>query len=131
MLFNDLLDGDGRELKTVTLEEFGHEFDPVKTESMKEAFHDIHDHKDTEGGTDEDKEANEHEEDISRFKAWNHSTIIEDLGELRVSKRESPETQVRGSVGDSSENVLNNLDDLMDHDLHETFVAMMGVSINV
>jgi len=84
---------------------------------MKRAFHDVHDHKHTEGCTNESEEGQVHLNEVAAGNGGHQDLIVEDLGELGVGKGESPETQVGGGVGDSSEDELDGLDHLMDEDL--------------
>lgn len=47
-----------------------------------------------------------------------------------MSKRQCPETEVRGGVGDSSQNELNGLDKLMDEDVSEgSIVAAVSLGL--
>ena len=84
--FYDLLDGDRRELESITLVELAHELDPMETQRVQEALHDVHDHEHTESGTNEDKEAHEHHQDAVGLEAWDEGAIVEHFGQLRVSQ---------------------------------------------
>ena len=93
-MLDDLLDGSRSELESIALVELAHELHPMQTQRVQEALHHVHHHQDAECGTNEHKEANEHEHDIVRLEAWHKSTIVEHLGQLRVSQGQGPETQV-------------------------------------
>lgn len=54
----------------------------------------------------------------------NQSLFHEDFSKLRVGKRKRPETQVRRSIRDTSENKLNSFDHLMYKDF-TGFVALV------
>ncbi len=79
---NNHLDGDWGEFETIALVELAHEFDPVETKRVQETLHYVHDHQDAKRGSNENKEADEHEEDIIGLESRHQSTIVEDLGEL-------------------------------------------------
>jgi hypothetical protein len=49
----------------------------------------------------------------------------ENFTELSVSQRKGPKTQVRGSVGNTSEDKFDSLNDLMDEDLANTIVVIL------
>jgi hypothetical protein len=59
------------------------------------------------------------------FEASDNSIFKEHSCELTVSKRQSPETKVRGSVGDCTKGKLDRLNELMDEDISER--GSMGV----
>mmetsp|Transcript_35722 Transcript_35722/g.47000 ORF Transcript_35722/g.47000 Transcript_35722/m.47000 type:complete len:202 (-) Transcript_35722:685-1290(-) len=103
----------------------------MKTERVQEALHDVHDHEHTESGANEHEEAHEHEKHVARFEARHHGAVVEHLSQLRVSQGQGPQTQVGGRVRDCAEHELNDLDDLMDHDLHEGVVAVSLVGVHI
>ena len=57
LLADDIFDADSVEWETVSLEELVLEFDPVKTQSVKEALEQIHQHEHEEGCSHEGEES--------------------------------------------------------------------------
>merc|ERR1719272_2299614 len=123
------LEGEGAVDVTLSLEELVLEFDPMESDGMKSALHDIHHHQD---GHSHGPEGEPHDEgaDDSTDKALigtpsqGETLFEEDSSELRVSKGESPQSEVRGSVGDRSENKLDGLNHLMDEKSAEGVVVL-------
>ena len=74
------------ELESIALVELGHELDPMETERVQEALHDVHNHQDTQSGSNENEETHEHHQDAGRLEAGHQSAVVEDLSELGVSE---------------------------------------------
>ena len=64
-----------------------------------------------------------YKETIGRYTV--HDLVVEHMCELRVSQTQSPQSQIRGSVGDGSKNELNRFDQLMNEDLSEVVVSVL------
>ena len=90
------------ELVTLTLIELVLEFDPVETKSVQVALQGIHNKQDEKSNErEEDKEDVKHN-GVTRGKTRLQDLIPEDFRQLRVSQGQSPETEVRGSVGNTT-----------------------------
>lgn len=63
---------------------------------------------------------------IAVFGAHTHPQQLapEHLGQLRVSQRQCPQSQVRGGVRDGGEHVFDSVDALIDHQLAEGAIIM-------
>ena len=96
----------------------------MQTQCVQCALQQVHAHEHEDGRTHEDEEAEEHRDHGATLEARNEAVIEEHLGELGVSKGQSPQTKVRSSVGDGTEHELNGLNQLMDHH----FAKVMGMS---
>ena len=95
---NNQLDGDRGEFETITLVELAHELDPMETKCVQKALHHVHHHQNTESGADEDEKSDKHKHHVIRLESGDQGAIVEDLGKLRVSKGQGPETKVRRRV---------------------------------
>lgn len=88
------------------------ELDPVQSERVQEALHHVHSQQHEQREREERREQQEHHQEVAAL-AQRHAAeqfVVEDVRELAVSKRQRPETQVRGSVGNSAERKLDSLD---------------------
>ena len=118
-------------LVTITLEELVLHLDPVKSETMQEAFHLVHAHNHSKCNRPESWVHKETSKDCStntgRFVDTNivlDDQVEEHFRKLTVSKRKSPESEVRSSVGDGSENKLNGFNQLVDECFSERMVMV-------
>ena len=115
----------------LALEELVLELNPVKTESVQHALQGIHAHQHEEGHPPEDGPANDAADDgcsIARISYHDalEGQVEEHLSQLGVGKRQSPQSEVGGSVGHSSQHELNGLDQLMNKHLAE----VVGVTLS-
>ena len=111
--------GERDESVTVTLEELVHVLDPVETKGVEEGRQGLENHEYTNGGSQEDGPDGEGNDGTHGETVLGETQVPEDGGQLGVSKRQSPETEVGGSVGNSSEDELDGLNDLMDENFTE------------
>ena len=98
------------------------ELDPVKTQGVQEALQEVHGQQDTscDGGKDgvSSEEHNSLEADGHLdVEHVDHDQIPEGLGQLHVSKRQGPQAEVRGSVGNAAQDILDRLNDLVDEEV--------------
>merc|ERR1712050_598789 len=121
-LLNEAWHVEGCELIAASFVELALELHPVQTQSVQETLQNIH----TQQHAQCDAEpSSEHEIDHDAIRWEGHcqahrqSLLEEDQGQLLVRQRQCPDTQIRSCVGDSSQDILNRLDDLMDEDLSE------------
>jgi len=69
---------------------------------MESTFHDVHHHQYGGRSAHEDEECNEAPYHAATGHERSQNLVEEDLSQLRVSKGESPQSQVRSSVGNCS-----------------------------
>ena len=98
----------------------------MKTESVKKALKDIHHEQHTKRDTGKDTKANvgRNKVNVQRRK---HGLLPKYSGKLRVGKRKSPETKVRGSVGNHTKNKLNRFNRLVNDNLAKSVLFSMVV----
>jgi len=123
------LEGEGAVDVTLSLEELVLEFDPMESDGMKSALHDIHHHQDghshgPEGEPHHEGAENSTDKALIGTPSQGETLFEEDSSELRVGKGESPQSEVGGSVGDRSENELDGLNHLMDEEAAEGVVVL-------
>jgi len=106
----------------LALEELVLEFDPVQTQSVQRALKQVHAHEHAEGSTHENKEAQVHLDDGAIVEPTIQAVVKENLCQLGVGERQSPETQVRSSIRNCAKDELNRFNQLVDHDLSEVVV---------
>jgi hypothetical protein len=122
------LEAEGDVEVTLSVEELVLELDPVKSDGMEAALHDIHHHEDGHGHSPEGEPNNEGSNDSHGKRSiglpgHRHHLFDEHGSQLRVSKGERPQSEVRGSVGDGTEDKLDGLDHLMDEEASERVVV--------
>ncbi len=129
---NDLLEGVRSETDTVGLVEFGLELDPVQTKGVKETFQDIHSQQHSKGDSSKKSETNVGGQPVD-FKSSKHALLPENGSKFGVSKRQGPKTEVRGRVGNHTENELNSFNGLVDKNLTKAmfFVVFIVILDNV
>ena len=105
----------------------------MESEGVKEALHDVHAHEHEESEGEECKEQQEEhnslQDNILAFCFKNllsKSLVEEDLSKLGVSKGKSPKTEIRGSVGNGTENEFNSFNQLVNEQLREGVVAALS-----
>lgn len=96
-------------LVTLTVVELVLELDPVETKSMQVTLQGIHNQKDEKSDQREEDEENIKSNGITRRKTRFKNLTPEDFRQLRVSKRQSPETEVGSSMRNTTQAVLNSL----------------------
>ena len=108
----------------LTFEEFSLEFNPMKSQHVEEALHDVHQHQNPKGDAGPNWESYEECYHGSRLQGWKHDLVEEDFGKLTVSETQCPESQIRGCVTHGTQSELNSLDQLMYHDFSEVKLAV-------
>lgn len=96
---------------------------------MQEALHRVHQHDDSQRNVQEEVDSDDDDQSVGTRYSTSDSLLQEDLGELAVSKRQGPKTQVGGSVGDAAKNELDCFDDLMHGDLANIVLLMAAVGV--
>ena len=86
------------ELITLTLVELVLELDPVETKSVQVALQGIHDKQDEESDEREEDEQNVKQNGVTRGKTRLQDLVPEDFRQLRVSQGQSPQTEIRSRV---------------------------------
>jgi len=91
------LEGEGHVEVTLSVEEFVLEFDPMESDGMEAALHDIHHHQDGHGHGPEGEPQEERSEDCHPNAGicfpWDGKKLLDEHGsQLRVSKGESPQS---------------------------------------
>lgn len=123
-------EGEGHVQVTLTVEELVLELDPMESDGMESALHDIHHHQDSHGNAPEGEPKQEGFEDYpdeagaGTMPSFGETLLEEHFTQLGMSKGESPQSEVRGSVRDSSEDELDGLDHLMDKEASERVVVV-------
>ena len=116
-----LLITEGSELVALALIEFILELNPVETKGVQEALHHVHRHQDTNCERNPHEVADPDTEECTAnrvsLKGRHNSVFYEDSGKLTVSKRKSPETEVRSCVGDGTQHKLDCLYQLVNNDV--------------
>ncbi len=115
----DLFNREWCKLEPSSFVELVLELNPVEPERMQECLHEVHHHQHSQREGNESEESEEELNEGPSLQSTLDCVIEEDLSQLGVSQRESPETQVTGSVGHSSQHELNGLNQLMDEDVRE------------
>ena len=92
---------------------------PVETKGMKKSRQRLHHHQHSERQRSPDSERNKNEQHTSIGQTSSHDLLPEHSGQLRVSQRQGPQTQIRGGVRDSSQNILNGVNNLVNKDFLE------------
>ena len=86
MLFKHALKTESLELVSRTFVEFVLEFNPMQSNTMQAALKAVHQHDDSEGGSDEDVIGKEHGEVVAACEAGAYGVIEEYFGQLTVCK---------------------------------------------
>lgn len=111
---------------SIRLEELVLEFHPLQSQSMQKALHQVHAHQDPDRHVDENGPANEYSDKGATFNSTTNRLFKENLSQLTMGQTQSPQSKVRGGVGNTSQNKLNGLDDLVDKDFAEfEFLVMV------
>jgi len=119
---------------TLSLEELVLELNPMESDGMETTLHDIHHHEYSHSNTPEGEPQNEGSENClpegvgtitSGLPCYRESLLNEHSTQLRMGKRKSPKSEVRGGVRHRSENKLNCLDHLMDEQSSERVVMLV------
>ena len=106
LLFQHELEAERLECDTLSDEMLAHRLDPVETQRVQHGTRTLHDDQDGDGEEEPDGEEDEDSDDAN---STGHGESVGERhgpqhdGELLVSERQSPETEVRGSVGDTVE----------------------------
>jgi len=101
----------------------------METESVKATFHDVHHHQYSSGSAHENEEGDKASSYTStRHKGYKY-LIEENFSQLRVSKRQSPQSQVRGSVGNCSQNKFDGLNHLVNEKVCKFVVISSLLSV--
>ena len=106
LLFQHELEAERLERDTLSDEMLAHRLDPVETQRVKHSTRALHHDQDSDG---EEEPDGEEDEDGDNSNSTGHGESVGEShgpqhdGELLVSERQSPETEVRGSVGDTVE----------------------------
>lgn len=109
LLFQHQLEAERLERHALSDEMLAHCLDPVQTERMQHGTRALHDDQDSDGKEEPHSEEDEDGDDTSgtsHAEGVGESHGPKHNGELLVSKRQSPETEVRGGVGDTVETEL-------------------------
>lgn len=98
------LEAERLECNTLSDEMLTHGFDPVETKRVQHGASTFHD--DQDGDSEEEPDGEEDEDsddtgDAGHAESVGKSHCPQNDGELLVSKRQGPETKVRGSVGNA------------------------------
>ncbi len=116
-------------MHALPLEELVLELDPVQTQGVQRALQQVHHHQHEDRRSHEHEEPEEKRQHRTALEARNQTVVKEHLGQLRVGKRQSPKTQVGGSVRNGSQHELNRLNQLVDHHFAELVaVVLLGTS---
>jgi hypothetical protein len=131
--FEHGLKAEGLEWNTITKEMLAHGFDPVQSQTVQHGRCTLHD--DQNGNSEEEPDDEEEEDDKGTSSSSEGESVSQGHGpqhdrQLLMSKRQSPETQVRSSVGDTVETELDGVDDLVNHDLGE-FKLLVLLTVDV
>ena len=106
LLFQHELEAERLECDTLSDEMLAHRLDPVETQRVQHGTSAFHDDQNSDGEEEPDGEEDEDGDDAN---STGHGESIGERhrpqhdGELLVSERQSPETEVRGSVRDTVE----------------------------
>jgi hypothetical protein len=121
-------EGEGHVQVTLTVEELVLELDPVESDGVESALHDIHHHQDSHSnapeGEPEQEGFNDCPGEAGTSPSFGETLLEEHFTQLGMSEGESPQSEVRGSVRDSSEDELDSLDHLMDKEASERVVVV-------
>jgi len=131
--FEHGLKAEGFEWNTITKEMLAHGFDPVQSQTVQHGGCTLHD--DQDGNSKEEPDNEEEEDDKGTGGTSEGESILQGHGpqhnrQLLMSKRQSPETEVRSSVRNTVETELDRVDDLVDHDLGE-FKLLVLLAVDV
>ena len=106
LLFQHELEAERLESDTLSNEMLAHRLDPVETQRVQHGTGALHDDQNSDGEEEPDGEEDEDSDDAN---STGHGESVGERhgpqhdGELLVSERQSPETEVRGSVRDTVE----------------------------
>lgn len=106
LLFQHELEAERLESDTLSDEMLAHRLDPMETQRVQHGTRALHDDQDRDGEEEPDGEEDEYGDDAN---STGHGEGIgeghgpQHDGELLVSERQGPETEVRGSVRDTVE----------------------------
>mmetsp|Transcript_29777 Transcript_29777/g.43689 ORF Transcript_29777/g.43689 Transcript_29777/m.43689 type:complete len:227 (-) Transcript_29777:1415-2095(-) len=96
----------------------------MQTKSMQEALQHVHHQQHTESHTSKDTVTKESHEEV-HIQSTKHRLLPENSGQLGVSKRQSPKTQVTGSVRNHTKHKLNSFNGLVDYHLTNAMVLFV------
>ena len=99
----------------------------MQTKGVKETFQHIHHQQDTKSDTSKDSVSNEGGEPVD-VECREHSLFPEDSGQLGVSKRKGPETQVGSSVGNHTQDEFNGFNGLVNNNLAKSVFFIFVVA---
>jgi hypothetical protein len=121
------------ELVTITsyVVELALELDPVQTQIMKKALQHVHTQQNSNCRSKPSPIKEEECDTVARErhgKASKDRFLEEHEGQLLMRKRQCPKTKIRCCVGNSAKNILNGLDDLVDHDLVKLELTTVSVA---
>ena len=106
LLFQHELEAERLESNTLSNKMLAHRFDPVETQGVQHGTRALHDDQDGDG---EEEPDGEEDEDCDDADSTGHGESVgeghgpQHDGELLVSERQGPETEVRGGVRDTVE----------------------------
>ena len=112
-------------MHALPLEELVLELDPVQTQGVQRALEQVHTHQHKDRRTHEHEEAEEQSQHGATLEAWNETVVEEHFRQLRVGKRQSPKTQVGGSVRNGTKHELDRLNQLVNHHLAELMAVVL------
>lgn len=122
---NRVNEGQWFKLPPISLEELALELDPLKTDSVQEALHGIHAHDDTERDIEEQEHSDQDDWNVSTGDTSSDGLLQEHFTQLTVGQTQGPKTQVRGRVGNTPQDELDRLDDLVDSDLTDVMLFLV------
>jgi len=97
---------------------------------MQETFHGIHTHDDTNRDRHEEVHSNEDDNSVGADDTSSNGFLQKDSSQLTVSKRQSPQTEVRSSVRNATQNELDGFNDLMNSNFTD-IVLLMSSSLGM
>jgi hypothetical protein len=106
LLFQHELEAERLECDSLSDEMLAHRLDPVETQRVQHGTSALHDNQDSNGKEEPDGEEDEDGDDAnsaSHGESVGEGHRPQHDGELLVGERQGPETEVRGSVGDTVE----------------------------
>lgn len=91
----------------------------MKTKSVQEGRQSLHNKQHSERGSGPNSPSSKCDDGTVGLEGTHEHTIPEHSGQLRVSERQSPKTQIRSCVRNGSENEFDGVDNLVDHNFGE------------
>lgn len=102
------------------------ELHPLQTQRMEKALEHVHHEQHTHGDACKDSKTNVGRKPVY-VERGKHGLLPKDSGELGVSKRQGPKTEVGSRVGNHTENKLYRLNSLVDNDFTKAVVIIVVV----